>query len=235
MSMSPRSRWFSFGVSTAIAVIAFWSLSEQGFDWSLVGGAFLFGTCALLALFQPLLEAFKQRRMAEALCRITHRGFTFDRGYEFPFGAMKGRKVLPFTEVRDIRLNTFPPTALVNGNELIFLTGLKKEDVAAIAVRHGVKTSEPVDIWELLGEEFLDTELDEEEKRRTLQRLSDAGVPKEEVLAIRKKLQRRMLWWTYASMEWIYCGHYDVLGNRWPVSRKTYWWTMELALRKPHA
>ena len=235
MSMSPRSRWFSFGVSTAIAVIAFWSLSEQGFDWSLVGGAFLFGTCALLFLFQPQLEAFKQRSMAEALCRITDQGFAFDRGYGFPFGAMKGRKLLPFAEVQEIRLNTFPPTALVNGNELIFLIGLKRDAVKAAAERIGVATSEPLDIWELIAEEFLDTEFNEEEKLRTLQRLSDAGVPIEEVLAIRKKLQRRMLLWTYHSLEWIYCGHYDVLANRWPMSRKTYWWTMELALRKPHA
>lgn len=235
MSMSPRKSWVLFTGSTAFVAIAFWTLYEQGFDWSMVGCAAFSGTGVLLALFQPQLEALKQRRMAEALCRITDQGFAFDRGYEFPFGAMRGRTLLPFNEVEEIRLNTFPPTALVNGNELIFLTGLKKEDIVMVAVRHGVKTNEPLDIWEMIGEEFLDTGFDEDQKIRTLQRLAEAGVPNEEVLAIRKKLQRRMLWWTYASMEWIYCGHYDVLQNRWPVSRKTYWWTMELALRKPHA
>lgn len=215
----------------AFVVIGVWSLEEQGFDWSMVGCASFFGICALVFLFEPQLEAFKQRRMAEALCRITDQGFAFDRGYEFPFGLMKGRKLLPFGEVQEIRLNTWPPTALVNGNELIFLTGLKKDEAHTAAERFGVQTSEPLDIWELIGEEFLDTEFEEDHKRRTLQRLAEAGIPEAEVLAIRKRLQRRMLLWTYHSMEWIYCGHYDVLQNRWPMGAKIYWWTMEVALR----
>jgi hypothetical protein len=231
MATSPRKRWLLFGGSMVFVVISTWTLYDQGFDWSMVGGAFLFGTCALVALLQPQLEAFTELRTAEALCRITDQGFAFGRGYDFPFGAMKGRKLLPFGEVQEIRLNTFPSTALVNGNELIFLNGLKREAVEEAAIRQGLKTTGPLDIWELICEEFLDTEFEEDLKQRSLRRLEEAGIPPDEVLAIRKRLRHRMMAWTYLSLEWIYLGHYDVLGNSRPVSPKTYWWTMEIALR----
>lgn len=233
MLLSPRRRWLFFSISTAFVVISVWTLAEQGFDRSMAFGAGLFGLCALAALFQPQLEAFTQRRMAEARCRITDQGFAFDRGYEFPFGAMKGRKLLPFAEVQEIRPNTFPPTALVHGDELIFLTGLKRDEVMATAERHGIATKEPFEIWKLIAEEFLDTAFDEDHKRLTLQRLAEAGVQEEEVLEIRQRLRRRMLAWTYLSLEWVYLGHYDVLGNSRPLRAATYWWTMGVALRKP--
>jgi len=88
-----------------------------------------------------------------------------------------------------------------------------------------------LDIWELICEKFLDTEFDEEHKRLTTKRLAEAGIPGTELSAIRKKLRWRMLPWTFYSMEWIYCGHYDMLCILWPFCTKTYWWSMEIALR----
>ena len=232
MPMTRLGRWALFSGSMIFVVIAIRSLYTKGVDGTMIGCAVFFGACALVALFQPRLEAFTRERQAGALCRITDQGFAFDRGYAFPFGAMKGRKLLPFAEVQEVRLNTFPPTALVNGNELIFLTGLKKEDVRSAAEQHGVNTREPLDIWELIGEEFLDTEFETDHQEHTLRLLAEAGVPTEEVRAIRKKLRWSMLLWAYASLEWIYCGHYDVLANRSPVRSSTYWWTMGIALRE---
>lgn len=41
-----------------------------------------------------------------------------------------------------------------------------------------------------------------------------------------------MLLRTYASWEWVYYGHYDVLNEFRPLNEREYWWTMEIALKR---
>ena len=220
-------------IGTVFTAMSIYLIVARGPSWSNLLGAVLFGSATLVTFFKPEYDAWLNQRMADRLCRIEPDGFYFKHGYDFRYGAMARRKLLPYGKVQEIRLNTWPPTALVNGNELIFLTGLKREEVATVAEQHGIRTCEPLDIWELIGEEFLDTEFEEAEKRHTLQRISEAGVPEQEVFAIRKRLRWWMLPWGMYSMEWIYCGQYDMLRCLWPMRAKTYWWSMEISLRAP--
>ena len=206
------------------------SLQNENSYWMGVAGIAFFGLGGIVFLFQPLIIARSEQQKLKLLCRITEDGFTFGR-YQFPFGAMKGRYTLHFAEVDEIHLNTLPVTALVNGNELIFLIGLGKDSIREAAERNSIPITEPLDVWELIGEEFLDTEYDDEHKERTFLKLAQAGLPKEEVQGIRKRLRLRMLLWTYHSMEWIYCGQYDMLNVMGLLRARAYWWSMEIALR----
>lgn len=140
--MFPRKRWRLFAVGLVFVSISVWLLLERGFDWFTVSGTAFFGLGALMALFQPRIEARKQRCLAERLRRLTDEGFAFGRN-EFSFGAMKGRRLPPFAEVQEVWLSTWPPVALVNGNELVLLAGLQRDAVLGVAVRHGIMVKRP--------------------------------------------------------------------------------------------
>jgi|GEM_PF-2860037 hypothetical protein len=230
MKGGESKRWIEISASLLFVLMSFVVLQADGPSWMSITGMLFFGLCALVLLFRPWIDDRAGQNRAKRLCVITEKGFSFGR-YQFPFGTMKGRSTLPFAEVDEIRLNTIPVTALVNGNELIFLTGLEKDPIREAADRHGIPVRQPLDVWELLGEEFLDTEYDDEHKERTLLTLAQAGILREEVQRIRKRLRLRMLPWTYYVMDWIYCGQYDILNVTDLLRARTYWWSMEIALR----
>lgn len=143
---------------------------------------------------------------------------------------MKRRKLLPYTEVSALWATCFPPAALV-GQELVLLLGLEQAQCEAIALERRIPMVAPRDIWALLAEEYLDTEIDEIDKARTLKALEEEGFSVGEVALIRKRIGWRMLWINSYVWEWVHLGHYDVLKALQPMSERTYRWTMDIALR----
>ena len=207
-------------------------LFRDGWIWEAVLGIGLFGGGSLLLIYEKELDAWTANRRLSFQCVIRDDHLLFPKGYYFKHGCLKDQNTLPFEWIDEIRINTFPPTAVVKGQEIIFLRGLTKEDLAPI---QGIPFTEPLDHWTLICDEFLDTEFDEEYKARALTQLEQAGIPETEVLAIRKRLRLRMLMRTYATWEWIYYGQWDVMSELWPMTAKKYWWTMDVALRQPPA
>lgn len=225
--------------SLAFVAISIWSLVEHGFDMETLFQVLFFGGCALVLVFQDQIRTWSetqgQKQIKKKHCQIKHDCFYFPKHYIFRHGFLKGKKKLSFDLVEEIRINTWPISAKINNNELIFLFGLSKEEVIAVASEKGLSIVEPQDNWSLLLEKFLDTEFDEEEKQQTLSRLEAAGIDKSEVEKIRKRFQNRMLLTTLFSMEWIYYGQFDALRQIWPLTEQKYWWTMKLALKENRA
>ena len=193
----------------------------------------------LLACCIVLLYLFKEDEYYEWLskfrkkkfnCRIESDHFYFPSGYYFRHSSLKRSKKLPFAKVQEIRINTYPISALINSNELIFLLGITSKDIDAID-KLVMKVKRRRDNWSLLCEEFLDTELSKTELQNNIETLEKAGIPKIEQSAIKKRLKNRFLLRTLITWEWGYYGQYHVLTELWPLTKEKYWWTMDIALR----
>jgi len=155
----------------------------------------------------------------------------FPKGYYFNHGYLKNKNELSYASIDEIRINTHPVSAKINGNEIVFLCGAEREDCEKMATAQNIPTTEPTDNWSLICDEFLDVELNQDYVERIMAELIKAGISEEETKAIRKTIRWRMEAKTYFSWEWIYYGQFDVLEVLYPLRENKYWWTMEIALR----
>ncbi|MEM6262929.1 MAG: hypothetical protein AAGI38_10510 [Bacteroidota bacterium] len=210
-------------------------LAKEGFSWFGLGALLFSVGCSLIIIFEKQLDEWSSQSIQKSreahTCKVKRDCFYFPRGYYFKYGFLKNRRDLPFEVITEIRTNTFPFTAVVEGREVIFLRGLKTKDLAPLKQKGKIPFTRPTDNWELICEEFLDTGYDESHQQRTLDVLYKNGIPPEEVAQIRKRLRVRMLIRTYAGWEWMYYGQQEVLNELWPLNQKKYWWTMDIALR----
>lgn len=164
-------------------------------------------------------------------CIIKEDYIYFPKGYYFKYGYLKNKKKLPFSVINEIRINTFPVTAKINSNEIVFLLGLDQDECVKIGEKFSIDVIKPIDNWSWLCDDFLDTEFTQKQKDNTILLLEKNGIPKEEIKSIRKRISSRMLYYTFLSWEWQYYGQYDVLKQLWPLNSEKYWWTMDIALR----
>ena len=210
-------------------------LIRDGFSWDLMNGVIFIGGLSLFIIFQKKwetwLDEYRKSSVKSSNCVLQETSFYFPKGYYFRYGFLKNRKELPFELCSEIRTNTFPITAVIHTNEVIFLRGLSTSDLTKLKQSEKLKQTSPTDNWELLCEEFLDTEFSLDMQQRTLDLLNENGISYRETKKIRKRLRLRMLIRTSVSWEWQYYGHFDVLHELWPVTKKKYWWTMDIALR----
>ncbi|MBS1612898.1 MAG: hypothetical protein JST49_08770 [Bacteroidetes bacterium] len=219
-------------ICLGVLLYSFSEVDKQGFrDENLIHLAI--GIVGLiLVVFQEQILKLGTPYHQRHNCTITAEGFLFPNGYPFQYGYMRKRKLLDYIYIDEIRISTYPPTAIVNENETIFLLGLTKEDIEANSEMLLAPITKPQDNWELICNEFLDTEFDEEFKKRDIERLTEAGIYEEEVQAIRSKIKAQMMFRTYATWDWVYYGQYHVLDSLRPLNKKKYWWTMDIALRQ---
>lgn len=211
-------------------------LIAEGFSWSLLGAWLFFVVGALVIIFEQQMLDWAtnraQKKIQQGNCLLQTNSFYFPNGYYFNYGYLKDKKELPFYKITTIRTNTIPITAIVDNKEVIFLRGIKKEELVPLKEQTSLQFEEPLDNWTWLCEEFLDTELTPQEKQKIYQRLEENGIPQKEAKAIQKRLKFRMLMRTFATWEWIYYGQWDVLAELWPLNPEKYWWTMDIALRR---
>lgn len=217
-------------VSIGIAVIfLYWGINK-GFSFANISMIIFCCLGGYVFINEKKLEKKRLDKQKNELCRIGNNGFIFAEGYYFKYGYMKGKQVLPYSIISEIRKNTFPVSALINNNEIIFLKGLEREKILELAVEKNIPVTSPLDNWSLILEKFLDTDFDEDEKEKTRALLENAGIKEEELKKIRRKVMFVMYLATYFSMEWVYYGQFDLLRQMIP-SEKKYWWTMEIALK----
>lgn len=229
-------RIFTLTASLVFVAISITSLIINGYSETMVFGGVFFGGCALVAIYMNKLDAWsqqhRQKQIKKTYCQIREDHFYFPKGYYFKQGFLKGKKELPYDAIEEIRTNTFPISAKIENNELIFLYGLEKKLIEEVAKTNRIKTVNPQDNWYLLLEEFLDTEFESDHQELTLEKLNAVGINNNEVLKIRTRFKTRMLITTLFSLEWIYYGHFDILKQIFPLTKEKYWWTMEIALKE---
>ncbi|MEO0572144.1 MAG: hypothetical protein AAF039_10610 [Bacteroidota bacterium] len=120
----------------------------------------------------------------------------------------------------------------IDNGEIIFFNHGDESAVKEFVKRNKIIESNKTDVWELLCNQFLDTELEPEEiaqKKKTLERL---GIS----ITQQQQIAKRIKWSLFGTWEWTYLGHWDVLAmkqRRNPLYRINgsdfYWWTMEIA------
>jgi hypothetical protein len=216
---------------TSIVACVFLLVQGKLFIESIIGLLLSGGLLLFKIKEERYYEWLKRFRRKKFDCRIESDHFYFPNGYYFRPSSLKKEKRLPFSKIQEFRINTHPVSALINENELIFLLGIEAKDIL-LNDKLSIKAKRRNDNWCLLCEEFLDTELSETERIANIQKLEESGISKEEQIKIKKKLKFRFLIRTMATWEWVYYGQYDVLTELWPLTRKKYWWTMDVALRK---
>ncbi len=221
----------SFVFTIAFSVIIY----SEGISFYAIGGIVLFGGGFLMQVFNKQIDKrisdVQKKKHEASFCKIIDNDIHFPNGYYFKHGYLKNKNRLNHSEIDEIRTNTFPTTALINGNEIVFLITNNKKELMTYAKNNNIKINEPIDNWSLICEEFLDTEFDGDWKQKTNRQLGKVGITKEELSKIRKKISARMLLWTAVSWEWMYYGQFDVLEQIGYLNDKKYWWTMEIALR----
>ncbi len=229
-------RFFLILTGFVFVVIYLYIIWIEGISWFSVGGFLFFLICLLVVLFEDQLNQWSSNkrkfRKKKRNCQIKANHFLFPQGYIFNHGFLKRRKTLPFKKIDEIWTNTYPIVAKINDNELIFLIGITTEKLIPLAETQKIPLATPQDNWALLTEEFLDTEYSLQHQTQTISQLQSVGISEEEVKRIRKSISFMMRTHAAISWEWQYYGQYDVLRQFFPLKKKTYWWTMEIALRQ---
>lgn len=148
----------------------------------------------------------------------------------FSVKAALPKSVVPLAAINEVHLSSFPTSLVINHNEVIFVHPDQQEALYHYAIKHDIPVSERLDIWSTICEHFLDTELNAAQKERNEGLLHENGILLEEAAAIRRRVGFIMAA-NYYAWEWEYLGLFDYL--RWGGAgrSKTYWWSMEIALR----
>lgn len=153
----------------------------------------------------------------------------FPNGYYFKQSPIHQTRIVESNQISEINLYTFPPSFVYQNSEVIFLKKEFEDDLKEFAARHNIPIVNRVDIWEHINRPYLDTEFDEIEKQHSLKELEENGISESELRKIRKKVAKTMFL-NFLVWEWAYLGLFDYL--HWTfLTRKKYWWCMEIALR----
>lgn len=210
-------------------------LIKEGFSIKGSMPVLFFSICLIVFLFEEKLNdwvvSLKEKKTKAEYCKFQNEVIFFPKGYCFNQGYLSSRKELSYKLVDEIRINTNPISAKINGNEIVFLLGAEKSECERIARIYNIPIVSPTDNWALICDEFLDTEEEDKFRKMTLESLEKVGIQEKEVKEIRKRISWRMIVNTSLTLEWVYYGQYDLLIQLFPLNKEKYWWTMEIALR----
>jgi len=122
----------------------------------------------------------------------------------------------------------------IDGREIIFFNHNDESRIKAFGEKHNIKESHKVDTWELICNEFLDTEFEKTEIQKNQEKLIQLGFSYFELQEIRRKIS----WTLFGTIEWNYIGQWDLLAMKQNrnliysfIGRDYYWWTMKIALK----
>ncbi len=162
--------------------------------------------------------------------------------YPYPPSSVYPSGKIDYAAISEIDADAAPPE-IRTSREIFFIPATMKEELRRVAAHHGISTVKRIDVWDLLLEPFLDTEFTEEQQERSLKRLEECGIRREESTEVRRFVARAMEAYNFDSMLWDWChlGLSDALdafrgvlsGRRHRLSPRQYeafyWRAMELA------
>jgi len=127
----------------------------------------------------------------------------------FPSGIIKA------CEIQEIITNFLPPAIRIKNDELIMIPRgqIPVEELLEFGERNKVNLVSRVDVWSLILEEFLDTELGTDNEERVFQILEEQGISRGHCRALRQRLAEIMFSYNFDSCLWEWChlGLYDLL------------------------
>ncbi len=138
---------------------------------------------------------------------------------------------VPASAITQVCVGWAPPALRTIEGEFVFVAAPTVRVLAEFAMRHRIPFVRREDVWALVLEVFLDTEFGPENDARTLRRLGELGIDREEVERVRRRVRGSMVALTAWTWEWIHYGLFDVLEVMRPFDPQFYRYAMGLADR----
>jgi predicted metal-dependent HD superfamily phosphohydrolase len=138
-------------------------------------------------------------------------------------------------QIREV-VEGFPPMAWMTDDRVLCVSS-GRVVIRTFCETASIPITRRFDVWSMLCEPFLDTELSKEDDEQTLAALKESGFEEAEVKQIRSKISAGMTIATFLSWEWQYYGLNDVrrhtgIFSRLRHGRKQFErWTSEIACR----
>jgi len=131
--------------------------------------------------------------------------------YPFDTASIRaGGRVTPEV-IAYVRTHRIPCEIVLLTGEVLF-TGMRDKVFLEYFIKqHGIKTVDDVDVWALLCEPFLDTEIDEEAQMATSDKLAACGFVRTQVNDIRNRIGRTMMRHNALVWESVHMGLFHVL------------------------
>ncbi|OYU95722.1 MAG: hypothetical protein CFE21_11325 [Bacteroidetes bacterium B1(2017)] len=129
--------------------------------------------------------------------------------YPFEPSIAYRQSIIQAEHIQDIDLHSYPPNIRV-GNEILFLTREKKDELEEFAKRNKLNTIERPTIWGWILEPFLDTEYTPETDQRLMELLGKYGFSIEQIKYLRAEVETQMLKYNFDTMLWEW-GGFDTL------------------------
>ncbi|OCW71885.1 hypothetical protein [Elizabethkingia anophelis] len=125
--------------------------------------------------------------------------------YPFEPSIAYGQSIFKADQIDEIDFKSYPPTIRI-GEELIFLTREKKDELENFAKSNNIKTVERPIIWGWILEPFLDTEFTPETDEKLTKLLEDYGLTFEQIKSLRTEVETQMLKYNFDTMLWEWGG-----------------------------
>ena len=159
------------------------------------------------------------------------------KNYPFDNSVVSVNSKISSKDIINICIKSAPPTIKV-GNELLFISAVHKQDLAAFADQNKIPLSDRVELWGWILEPFLDTEFTDERKERLYNLLEKYELNRQTVDHLREIVKEQMMKYNFDTMlwEWGMFGPLDVLQAMRPKLNSEdfnsfYKQVMEIALR----
>ncbi len=154
----------------------------------------------------------------------------FPKGYFFRTSPLHKERIIRAGEIDEVNLNTFPPSLVRRGNEVIFVKPILAHHLELFARENDIPVRNRTDIWSHISRPFLDATFTAEEVRQSENLLALNGIDKDELREIRRKASYtyflNIFYW-----ESVYLGLFDYLSWTYITPGK-YQWAMKIALRR---
>jgi len=170
----------------------------------------------------------------EPIIEIHDLHILFEKHYWFGKATVNKSPMVKAEQINEAILLSSLVSIVINSNEVIFLNDGHTDELRAFAERNNIPVSERTDVWSLILNPFLDTSYDNEEKEREFEFefLEQEGFSRKELKSLRCRVSFSMYNRTFATWEWMYYGHWDVLRSHYTFPWKNFYWeSMEIALR----
>ena len=167
------------------------------------------------------------------------------RSYPFPAATVHPAGVIPVDAIDEVLPDAAPPEIRTVEKEVLFVPATEKDALLKFADRNGLSVVSRIDVWSLILQPFVDTEVADRELKRIDDVLEKNGVSPKECVQLRTRVSRAMTAYNVDSglWDWVHLGlmdlFYALMGElsgeayRLPEDdfESFYWLAMEIAFR----
>ena len=161
-------------------------------------------------MLKKLLAVLRFRPRQESTVTFESSAIYFTN-YKYRPASLPQSFLMPAGDVREIDPDSAPPEARIVSGEILFVSATLKDQLLEFAKENKIPVVQRVDLWDLITEPFLDTEFSSAEQEKTIQKLEENGVTREECAVVRKEISHLMCAYNACFWEWVHLGLADVL------------------------